>query len=102
MRFWKILGRWFSRRTHVAIALVATLVGLLLFAYAGISENREAALVFVQDIEQRSLDLRFALRGPRQPDPRIVIVGIDEKTLNEVGSFPLPRSSYALLVHNLK
>ncbi len=102
MRSWKILSRWFSRRANVGIALAATLIGLFLFAYAGISENRTAALVFLQDIEQRSLDLRFALRGKREPDPRIVIVGMDEKTLDEVGSFPLPRNSYALLVRNLK
>ncbi len=102
MRFWKILGQWFSRRAHVAIAVAATLIGLLLFIDAGISENHEAALAFLQDIEQRSLDLRFGLRGTRPPDPRIVIVGIDEKTLSEVGSFPLPRNSYGLLVRNLK
>jgi len=102
MRFWKLLGRWFSRRAHVAIALLATLAGLLLFTYSGISENREAALVFLQDIERRSLDLRFGLRGPRPADPRIVIVGLDEKTLDEVGEFPLPRNSYGLLVRSLK
>ncbi len=98
----KSLAQWFSRHIHVTIALTATLIGLFLFAYAGISENRSAGFVFLQDIEQRSLDFRFALRGPRHPDPRIVIVGIDEKTLQEIGSFPLPRSSYALLVRNLK
>jgi adenylate cyclase len=102
MRFWKVLAQWCSRHVHVVIALTATLIGLVLFAYVGISENRAAAFLFLQDIEQRSLDLRFALRGKRQPDPRIVIVGIDEKTLQEIGSFPLPRSSYAVLVRNLK
>ena len=102
MRFWKILGHWLSGHVHLAIALVATLIGLVLFAYAGIGESRTAALAFLQDIEQRSLDFRFALRGPREPDPRILIVGIDEKTLNQVGEFPLPRDSYGMLVRNLK
>jgi len=102
MRFWKILTRWFARHVHAAIALAATLMGLFLFAYAGISENRAAGFLFLQDIEQRSLDLRFALRGKRAPDPRIVIVGMDEKTLDEIGSFPLPRSAYALMVQKLK
>ncbi len=102
MRFWKGLSEWCSSHAHFVIALAATLIGLFLFAYADISENRNAAFVFLKDIEQRSLDLRFALRGKREADPRIVIVGIDEKTLQEVGSFPLPRSSYAVLVRNLK
>src|SRR5580658_5968956 len=102
MRFWKGLSQWCSSHAHLVIALAATFIGLFLFAYAGISETGNAAFVFLKDIEQRSLDLRFALRGKRVADPRIVIVGIDEKTLQEVGSFPLPRSSYATLVRNLK
>ena len=39
--------------------------------------------------------------GARKPDDRIVIVGIDEKTLQHEGSFPLPRRSYAELVKRL-
>ncbi|HZP22207.1 MAG TPA: adenylate/guanylate cyclase domain-containing protein, partial [Terriglobales bacterium] len=102
MHSWKILAQWSSRHAHAAIALAATVVGLLLFAYSGIGQSGKAAFVFLQDIEQRSLDFRFLLRGRREPDPRIVIVGMDEKTLQEIGSFPLPRSSYALLVRQLK
>src|ERR1022692_3166879 len=102
MRFLKILGKWLSQHASLVIALATTAIGLFLFAYSGIGENRRAGFVFLQDIEQRSLDLRFALRGKRTPDPRIVIVGIDEKTLRELGSYPLPRSSFALLVRKLK
>ena len=89
------------RHAHAAIAVAATAVGLLLFTYSGIGANQRAGFVFLQDIEQRSLDLRFAMRGKRAVDPRIVIVGIDEKTLQKVGSYPLPRSSYAALVRQL-
>ena len=102
MHFWKILGRSLARHVHIVIAVAATLIGLLLFIDANTSENGAAVLAFLQDIEQRSLDARFALRGPRAPDSRIVIVGMDEKTLNEVGAFPLPRDSYSVLVRNLK
>ena len=41
------------------------------------------------------------MRGKRPHDDRIVIVGIDEKTLQKIGSFPLPRKSYATLVNKL-
>ncbi len=97
----KSIARWISRRTHAAIAFAATAVGLALFAYCGIGGNQRAGFLFLQDIEQRTLDLRFAMRGKRAPDPRIVIVGIDDKTLQTIGSYPLPRSNYALLVRNL-
>jgi adenylate cyclase len=98
----RITARWLSQKTHAAIAVAATAIGLALFAYSGIGGNQRAGFLFLQDIEQRTLDLRFTMRGKRAPDPRIVIVGIDEKTLQTIGSYPLPRSDYALLVHQLK
>jgi adenylate cyclase len=52
-------------------------------------------------VELRSLDARFVVRGARPQDPRIVIVGIDEQTLQRIRAFPLPRSSYASLVKQL-
>src|SRR5271157_3066992 len=79
-----------------------TILGLVLFAFAGIGGNQGAGFLFLQDIEQRTLDMRFALRGKRAVDPRIVIVGIDDRTLQTIGSYPLPRSNYALLVRQLK
>src|ERR1700723_2725855 len=48
-----------------------------------------------------ALDLRFEMRGARPHDDRIVIVGIDEQTLQEIGAFPIPRKSYATLVNKL-
>jgi len=98
----RVVGRWLSHHSLAAIALAATAVGLALFAYCGIGGNQRAGFLFLQDIEQRALDVRFHLRGRRAVDPRIVIVGIDDKTLQTIGSYPLPRSNYALLVRRLK
>src|SRR5258708_32876462 len=95
------LGRFSARQIDLALALLVTLVDLVLFAYAGIGGNTRAGFLFLQNVEQRSLDMRFAARGERPHDERILIVGIDEKTLQNVGSFPLPRTSYALLVNRL-
>ena len=97
----QVLTRWLLRHAHAAIAFAATAIGLALFAYSGIGASQRAGFVFLQDIEQRSLDLRFAMRGKRPVDPRIVIVGIDEKTLQKIGAYPLPRSTYAALLRQL-
>jgi adenylate cyclase len=102
MGFWKKPTAWLSRHAHGTIAAGATLIGLVLFTYSGIGQSHKALFAFLQDIEQRSLDLRFALRGSREPDPDIVIVDIDEKTLQKIGSYPLPRSNYASLIRKLK
>ena len=95
------LGRVSAQQVDLAIALVVTSAGLLLFAFAGIGGSSRAGFRFLQNIEQRSLDLRFELRGQRQRDDRIVIVGIDEKTQQSIGSFPFPRNRYAALVDRL-
>ena len=95
------LGRVSARQVDLALAVLVTLAGLFLFAYSGIGGNRRAGFLFLQNIELRTLDLRFALRGTRPHDDRIVIVGIDERTLQKLGSFPLPRKSYAQLVQSL-
>jgi adenylate cyclase len=102
MGVFQVAAKWLSHQTHAAIALAATAAGLALFAYSGIGGDQRAGFLFLQDIEQRTLDLRFGMRGKRAVDPRIVIVGIDDKTLQTIGSYPLPRSNYALLVHQLK
>ncbi len=84
------------------MGVIVTLVGLALFRFSGIGGNSHAGFVFLQNIEQRSLDLRFGMRGQRAHDDRVVIVGIDERTLQKIGSFPFPRDSYALLINRLR
>jgi adenylate cyclase len=100
-RFAQWIGRISTRQVDIALAILVTACGLLLFAFAGIGGNRGAGFVFLQNVEQRLLDMRFELRGQRAHDDRIVIVGIDERTLQRIGSFPLPRQSYAALVEKL-
>jgi adenylate cyclase len=89
------------RHIDWVLAVLITLTSLILFALSGWSGNPDAGFAFLRSIEDSSLDLRFAMRGPRPHDARIVIVGIDEKTLQRIGSFPLPRKEYALLVNRL-
>lgn len=99
---WSAWLKKFSRsRIDLGLALLVTLAGLALFVFSGLREDNRAGFVFLQNIEQSSLDLRFELRGKRPPDTRIVIVGIDENTLQKINSFPLPRKDYALLVNRL-
>ena len=100
-RFAQWIGRISTRQVDIALAILVTACGLLLFAFAGIGGSRGAGFVFLQNVEQRLLDMRFELRGQRAHDDRIVIVGIDERTLQRIGSFPLPRQSYAALVEKL-
>jgi len=98
--WWKRLSGAFLR-VDLLLGVLVTIAGLALYAFSGIGDDPRAGFAFLENIEQRSLDLRFGLRGVRPHDDRIVIAGIDEKTLQQIGSFPVPRSSYATLVDRL-
>ncbi len=98
----RTVAQFAGSHADAAIAVLVTVLGLVILAFTGIGGNQQVGFLFLQNIEQRTLDLRFGLRGSRPPDPRIVIIGIDEKTLENQGGFPLPRSTYATLVSKLK
>jgi adenylate cyclase len=36
------------------------------------------------------------------PNPNIVVVGIDDSSVRSIGQFPLPRTTYALVLRNLE
>ena len=99
--WWARLGRATFLRVDLALGVLVTIAGLVLFRFSGIGDNPNAGFAFLQNIEQSSLDLRFGIRGVRAHDSRIVIVGIDEKTLQNIGSFPFPRDNYARLIDRL-
>jgi hypothetical protein len=58
-------------------------------------------VTYLRRMELKSLDMRFLLRGPIRPSGDVVIVAIDEKTIKEENSYPLPRDRYAQLVDHL-
>ena len=53
-------------------------------------------------LELNSLDVRFQLRGKITPDPRIVIVDIDQHSQEVLGRFPFPRIHFAHVLDFLR
>ena len=80
--------RWFGYPLIIAMALLA-------FSTALIRPD------FIEQIELKSLDQRFKIRGPITPDSRVVIVAIDDSSLSEIGRWPWPRDRIADLVDNI-
>ena len=52
----------------------------------------------LSDIDTRLSDKRFSYRGVQEPNPDVVIVAIDERSVNEIGRWPWPRSTMSKLV----
>lgn len=55
----------------------------------------------LNQFELKLYDLRFLQRGQRQPSPAIALAMIDEKSLDQEGRWPWPRSTIASLVNRL-
>jgi len=80
--------RWFGYPLIVVMALLA-------FSTALIHPD------FIEQIELKSLDQRFKIRGPITPDSRVVIVAVDDNSLSEVGRWPWSRDKIAGIVDNI-
>jgi adenylate cyclase len=87
-----------AKKIDLGLAIVVTLLGVVMYSYINFGESGKAGFSFINNIELRSLDARYRFRGVRPHDDRIVIVDIDEKTLQKVGAWPIPRSAYAKVV----
>ena len=75
-----------------SVALGLTLIGLLL------SVVRPA---FFETLEGKLYDLHFALRNPVPRSDRIVVVAIDEKSLQSLGRWPWPRGVIARIFETI-
>ena len=58
-------------------------------------------LGFIHQIDLAIADARLRAHMPRTPDPRIVVVDIDEKSLAEIGRWPWGRDRMAALAEEL-
>jgi CHASE2 domain-containing sensor protein len=85
-----------KRRPAVAvIALAAVAIGLALYLW-----DPEP----VQRLELSTIDTRFSIRGSSAPDPRVVMVVVDDRTLRRFGAEGtgvLPRAEYAPILERL-
>jgi adenylate cyclase len=99
---WK---NFFSSANAVVRALLGLSIVLLFAMYyrygeASISQRSNTASFF-QRLELLAYDMRLRATMPNKPDPRIVIIDIDEKSLAAEGRFPWGRDKMAELLKQL-
>ncbi len=95
-KLWSPLFRWARKyRAGLIISTTVCFLSLSLYGLIYLVARPSPLLHFLADIELRTLDMRFQLRGPLQPDQSIVIVAIDQKSQDVLGRWPFPRSAFA-------
>jgi adenylate cyclase len=102
--FIELLEAWWQHRVSFLISLVITLTALGLYVFTYIGERPSPLLVFMERLELDALDTRFRLRPAKYtpPDPRIVIVDIDQKSQEGLGKWPFSRSHFATMLDVLR
>jgi adenylate cyclase len=95
---------WWQRRVPFAISVGLTAFALTIYAYTFIGDRPTAVFSFISRLELDALDLRFRLRPDRykHPDPRIIIVDIDQRSQEILGRWPFSRTSFARLLDALR
>lgn len=98
---------WLARRRFelvaLAIALVTAVVHLVTHEFDVVGAERAPSVLgrAVQIAEGRLWDLKFRLRGPRSPNPAVVVVAIDEKSATAWGLWPWSRLHMARALEKL-
>ncbi|MBL27574.1 MAG: hypothetical protein CMM50_08515 [Rhodospirillaceae bacterium] len=82
------------RLTEMRVAALAAAVTLIF--YFAISQTTP-----LRGIEGLLLDMRFLVRGAQQPSDDVVVVLVDDKSINEIGRWPWSRSVFAEMVDKL-
>jgi adenylate cyclase len=98
------LRAWWQRRVPFAISVGLTAFALTIYLYTFVGDRPTAVFSFINRLELNALDLRFRLRPARytHPDPRIIIVDIDQRSQEVLGRWPFSRSYFARMLDALR
>ncbi len=97
------LRAWWNRRIPFAISVTITAAAMALYLYTFVGDRPTPLFDFVKRIELNTLDTRFRMRplSYAHPDPRIVIVDIDQRSQEVLGRWPFPRAAFARMLDAL-
>ena len=84
-------------KSYVKKIAINLLIGIIMAGFTYFI----ADTYWFQTIELGLYNTRFELRGTRPADPDIVILSIDDNSIEELGAWPWPRSVHAELVRKL-
>jgi adenylate cyclase len=101
---YELLVSWWRHRVSFFLSLCITVLALAVYYVVFLQEKRTAISEFAQRLELNTLDTRFRLRPLQSthPDPRIVIIDIDQQAQEVLGRWPFSRSYFAKMLDILR
>ena len=99
-----LLRAWWRRRVPFLISLGLTAFALFIYSSTFIGDRPTAVFSFINRLELDALDFRFRVRPDRykRPDPRIIIVDIDQRSQEVLGRWPFSRTHFAHMLDALR
>src|SRR6202522_4760197 len=98
----RLLRKWWGHRGSLGISLVVMLFALSMYVATFVGERPLPDFDSISRLELNTLDVRFQFRGRVPPDPRIIIVDIDQRSQEQLGRWPFPRIHFAHLMDALR
>lgn len=88
------MNQSFFKLSGFKISCLVTIIILVMLSFRD-------DLTFLENIELKTYDYKFRVRGKVDPGKEITIVEIDEKSIRNLGRWPWPRSYFASVVNTL-
>ena len=94
----KFLASPFVVGSIATLAVTATSIQYFKLVYEDESLANHPFFQYIKQAHLMSFDIRLKSRRMRPPDPRVAILAIDERSLEQEGRWPWPREKTARLV----
>jgi adenylate cyclase len=103
-RFRELLATWWHHRAVFLISVAITVVSLGVYIFTFMGDRDTPLFDFLKRFEYSTLDTRFRYRPAKYspPDPRIVVVAIDQRSQEVLGKWPFSRKYFGEMLDALR
>jgi adenylate cyclase len=103
-RLRELLSSWWDHRASFLISVGITVATLLVYIFTFVGDRNTPLFDFLKRFEYSTLDTRFRYRPARYtpPDPRIVVVAIDQRSQEVLGKWPFSRKYFGEMLDALR
>src|SRR5579859_1709589 len=103
-RFRDLIATWWQHRAVFLISVAITVLSLGVYIFTFMGDRNTPLFDFLKRFEYSTLDTRFRYRPARYtpPDPRIVVVAIDQRSQEVLGKWPFSRKYFGEMLDALR
>lgn len=103
-RFRDLIATWWHHRAVFLISVAITVLSLAVYIFTFMGDRNTPLFDFLKRFEYSTLDTRFRYRPARYtpPDPRIVVVAIDQRSQEVLGKWPFSRKYFGEMLDVLR